>query len=105
MKRFYGQIRVDGETLRFYTRCPICGRKQHGARLPLLCRSVKTLARCEKGSGGRLSQSAFNHTKANATRQLAMRFNLCPRCCRWVCDECYDSTDSPGSCRDCSQGS
>ena len=100
MKQFYEQVRVDAETLRFSVQCPVCGRTQQGAQLPLLCRSVKTLERCVKGRAGRIRQSVFNHTRANATQALAMRFNLCRHCCRWVCDECYDST---GACRDCTQ--
>ena len=103
MKQFYEHIRVDAETLRFYAKCPICGKKQYGVRIPLICRSVRTLARCAGGRANRFSQSAFNHAKANATQQLAMRFNQCRLCYQLVCDDCYDSTDALGACRDCSQ--
>lgn len=105
MKHFYERVRVDAETLRFYAKCPICGKKQHGARIPLVCRSVRTLARCAKGRANRISQKAFNHTKANSTQLLAMQFNQCRRCYRWVCDDCYDAADALGGCRDCSQKS
>ena len=101
MKQFYEHVRVDAETLRFYAECPICGKKQYGARIPLVCRSVRTLARCVKGKANTVSQSAFNHTKATATQQLALQFNQCRNCYRWVCDDCYDISGSDGACRDC----
>ena len=101
MKLFYKRIRVDAETLRFYAECPICGKKQYGARIPLICRSVRTLARCADGRANKLSQSAFNHAKVKATQQLALRFNQCRHCFQCVCDDCYDSTDAFGACRDC----
>ena len=103
MKLFYKRIRVDAETLRFYAECPICGKKQYGARIPLICRSVRTLARCANGRANKLSQSAFNHAKVKATQQLALRFNQCRHCFQCVCDDCYDSTDAFGACRDCFQ--
>ena len=103
MKQFYEQVRVDAETLRFYTECPICSKKQYGARIPLICRSVRTLARCANGRANKLSQATFNHTKATATQQLAIQFNQCRHCYRWVCDDCYDITDALGACRDCSR--
>lgn len=103
MKQFYEHVRVDGETLRFYAVCPICGRKQYGPRLPLICWSVRALTRCEKGQAARLWQSAFNRARANATQQLAMQFNQCRYCYRLVCDDCYDSADALGACRDCSR--
>ena len=102
MKQFYEHIRVDGETLRFSVKCPICGKKQYGAKIPLLCRSVRTLAKCGDGTANRFSQRAFNHAKANATQQLAIRFNQCRHCYRLVCDDCYDNTDALGACMDCS---
>ena len=103
MKLFYKRIRVDAETLRFYAECPICGKKQYGAKIPLICRSVRTLARCENGRANKLSQSAFNRAKVKATQQLALRFNQCRHCYQWVCDDCYDNTDALGACRDCFQ--
>ena len=103
MKQFYEHIHVDAETLRFYAACPICGIKQYGARIPLLCRSVRTLARCVKGKANKISQTAFNHTKANTTQQLAIQFNQCRYCYRWVCDACFDISDDLGACRDCSE--
>ena len=103
MKLFYKRIRVDAETLRFYAECPICGKKQYGAKIPLICRSVRTLARCANGRANKLSQSAFNHAKVKATQQLALRFNQCRHCYQWVCDDCYDNTDALGACRDCFQ--
>ncbi len=103
MKQFYEQVRVDAETLRFYAECPICGKKQYGARIPLICQSVRTLARCADGRANKLSQATFNHTKATATQQLAIQFNQCRYCYRWVCDDCYDITDAFGACRDCSR--
>jgi len=103
MKQFYEHVRVDAETLRFYVSCHICGKKEYGNRIPIICRSVKTLARCVHGNANRISQSVFNHAKANATQLLAMHFNQCRYCYNWVCDECYDIADSNGACISCSR--
>lgn len=102
MKQFYEHIRVDAETLRFYVKCPICGKKQYGTKIPFNCRRIRTLARCAKGRAGKFNQTIFNHAKANATQQLAMLFNHCRYCYQWVCDKCYDVTDADSACRDCS---
>lgn len=102
MRQFYKQVRVDAETLRFYAQCPICGKKQYGARIPLMCRSVRTLAKCTKGRANKFSQTIYNHAKATAVQQLAMYFNQCRHCYQWICDKCYDINDSDGACRDCS---
>ena len=96
------KVRVDAETLRFYAQCPICGKKQYGARIPLMCRSVRTHAKCAKGRANKLSQTIYNHAKATAVQQLAMYFNQCRHCYQWVCDKCYDINESDGACRDCS---
>ena len=52
MKQFYEHIRVDAETLRFYAMCLICGKKQYGAKIPLICRggenSCQVRWRCGK---------------------------------------------------------
>ena len=101
MKQFYEHVRVDAETLRFYTKCPICGKKLYGAKIPFICRSVRTLAKCKKSKANKIYQTTFNHAKANATQLLAMQFNQCRHCFKWVCDKCYDSTDTLGACRDC----
>lgn len=103
MRQFYEHIRVDAEALSFSAECAICGRKQYAVKLPLGCRNVRTLSGCVSGKANKISQTAFNHAKANATQQLALRFNQCRYCYRWVCDDCYDSTDTLGACRDCSK--
>lgn len=103
MKQFYELVRVDAESLRFYVLCPICGRKQYGQRIPLLCRSARALARCSAGRAGRFRQSAFNRARAAATQLLALQCNQCRHCHRWVCDDCYDITDPLGACRSCAQ--
>ncbi|MBQ9931589.1 MAG: hypothetical protein IJO79_04480 [Firmicutes bacterium] len=102
MRQFYEHVHVDAETLRFYAQCPICGNKFYAARIPLLCRSVKILARCAKGTANKVSQSSFNHMKAASVQQLAMlHFNQCRTCFRWVCDNCYDISCQDGVCRNC----
>ena len=103
MRQFYEQVRVDAETLRFYARCPICGKKEFGARLPLICRNAGVLAKCAKGRANRFSQKAYNHAKAASTQQLALCFNQCRYCYRWVCDACYNIDDPHGACTDCSK--
>ena len=103
MKQFYEHIHVDAETLRFYAACPICGKKQYGRKIPLICRSVRTLARCVNGKADKICQSAFNHAKANAALKLAIQFNQCRHCYQCVCDDCYDIADALGACRDCSK--
>jgi len=103
MKQFYELVLVDEESLRFYAKCSICGRKQYAAKLPILCRGIRTLARCKNGKANRLSQSAFNHRKAASVQLLAICFNQCRHCFRWVCDDCYDIDHANGACRNCSQ--
>lgn len=103
MKQFYEHVRIDAETLRFHVQCHICGRKQYGSGLPLICRSVKTLAKCAKGKASKFKQAMFNRAKANATQLLAIHFNQCRCCYQWVCDACYDSTAADGACLNCSQ--
>lgn len=104
MRHFYERVHVDPDTLRFYAACPICGRKYYAARVPLLCRGVRTFAKCAKGKANRISQSLFNHAKANSVHQLPLRhFNQCRGCLRLVCDDCYDISHSDGACRECSQ--
>ena len=104
MRHFYERVHVDPETLHFYAACPICGRKYYAAKIPLLCRGVRTLAKCAKGKADRISQSLFNHAKANSVQQLTLRhFNQCRDCFRLVCDDCYDISDSDGACRECLQ--
>ena len=103
MKQFYEHIRVDAEELCFSAECSVCGRKQYRGKLPFSCRSVRTLAKCVSGKANKISQTAFNHAKANATQQLALCFNQCRHCFGWVCDDCYDVTDTLGACRECSE--
>lgn len=103
MKQLFEHIRVDAETLRFYAQCSVCGKKQYGAKIPIICRRVKTLSRCAKGKAGRLSQSAFNHAKAASVQFIAMEFNLCRNCFQWVCDNCYDINNDGWQCMNCSQ--
>ena len=70
MKQFYEHIRVDAEALSFSAECAICGRKQYAVKLPLGCRNVRTLSGCVSGKANKISQTAFNHAKANATNSL-----------------------------------
>ncbi|MBE6933004.1 MAG: hypothetical protein E7464_06475 [Ruminococcaceae bacterium] len=102
MRQFYQSVRVDAESLRFYYQCSICGRMQYGEKLPLLCRGVRALARCAVGKGG-MSQRVFNRAKVQAVQQLALQFNQCRYCLRWVCDECYDMDHTDGICCTCTQ--
>ncbi len=103
MRQFYERILVDTETFRFSARCKICGKKEYGAKVPILCRSVRTLARCEKGKANKLRQALYNRAKANSTQLIAMKMNQCRHCNQWVCDDCYDNEDSLGACSECSK--
>ncbi len=103
MRQFYKNVGADAETLQFCAECEICGKKEHGTKIPFLCRSVRTLARCEKGKANKLSQALYNHAKANSTQLLAMKMNKCQHCYIWVCDNCYDAEDSFGACSKCSK--
>ena len=104
MRQFYEHVHVDPETLRFYAQCPVCTRKYYAAGVPLVCRSVRTLAKCTKGKANKLSQMSFNHAKASSVQHLAMlHFNQCRDCFRWVCDDCYDTNSENGACRDCTE--
>ena len=105
MKEFYKLVKADAEALRFSVACEECGKKIHGEKIPLFCRGARTLARCKIGKANHLSQRSFNRAKANSTQLLALSFNQCRRCYRWVCDECFDCTDPVGACKACSEKS
>lgn len=99
MRRFYENVDVDFESLRFYAGCPICGRKNYGGRIPLSFRDARKLDRCRHGRAGRLSQMVFNRIKASSVQLLAVHFNQCEKCRRFVCDDCFDSGE--GICAEC----
>ena len=101
MRRFYEHVQVDRETLQFSAQCPICGKMQYGLKLPFRLRSIRTLAKCEKGTAGKIRQRVYNHAKSNSVQVIAMLFNQCRHCYRWVCDDCYDISDPDGTCREC----
>ncbi len=103
MRRFYENVCTDAEALRFSAVCEICEKKLYGARVPFLCRNVRTLARCENGKANKLSQALYNRAKANSTQLIAMKLNQCLRCRSWVCDACFDNDDAVGVCNDCSK--
>ncbi len=103
MRKFYKNVGVDAETLHFCAECSICGKKEYGVKVPVLCRSVRTLARCEKGKANKLSQASYNRAKAKSTQLLAMKMNKCRHCYAWVCDNCYDADDLLGACVECSK--
>ena len=104
MKPLYQTLRVDAERLRFAVTCPLCGRVEYGPGLPLVCRGVRILARCMAGRADRWRQSVFNHARADAVQQLALRLNQCHICHRWVCDGCYKNNREDGICTACSAG-
>ena len=89
------------ETLQFCAECEICGKKEYGFKIPFLCRSIRTLARCEKGTANKISQGLYNRAKANATQMIAIKMNQCRQCRLWVCDSCYNNNDALGICRHC----
>lgn len=101
MRQFYEQVRVDETEMRFYAECPICGKRKHAGKLPLLCRSKKMLELLEQGKSGRIRQAAYNRSKASAVQYLARFFNLCRNCGKWVCDDCYDIKHDCCTCREC----
>ncbi len=103
MRQFYKNVEVDALTFYFCTRCEICGKKEYGVKIPVLCRSVRTLARCEKGEANKVSQALYNRAKAKSTQLIAMKMNKCQHCCLWVCDNCYNTEDSFGACNECSK--
>ncbi len=101
MRQFYKNVKVDTETLHFCAECEICATKEYGTKIPILCRSVRILARCEKGKAGKLCQALYNRAMANSTQLIAMRLNQCRHCHKWVCDSCYDNADEYGACSKC----
>ena len=103
MKRFYNNIRPDEESLRFYCECECCGKRMIGERLPLLCRDVRTLARCKAGTAGAWKQKRYNKAKIKTYSKLILKFNLCQHCFKFVCDGCFDISDDLGACCECSQ--
>ena len=103
IRRCFRNVKVDTETLRFYAEREICGKKEYGVKVSILCRSVRTLARCEKGKANKLSQTLYNHTKTNSTQLIAIKLNQCRHCYKWVCNNCYDNSDTLGICSKCSE--
>ncbi len=103
MRQFYKNVKLDTETLHFCAECEICCKKEYGVKIPILCRSIRTLARCEKGKANKISQALYNRAKANSTQLLAMKMNKCQHCGLWVCDKCYDAEASFGTCSKCSE--
>ncbi len=101
MRQFYKNVKVDTETLQFCAECEICKKKEYGLKIPVLCRSIKTLARCEKGKANKICRSLYNRAKANSTQIIAIKMNQCKRCHSWVCDNCFISEDEYGACTGC----
>ncbi len=101
MRQFYELVGVDTDNLRFFAQCHVCGAKVYDVKIPFMCRSVRSFARCAKGKAGKLRQFGYNRSKANAVQRLAIHFNQCRRCNGWVCDECYDAEASDGACKNC----
>ena len=101
MKMFFNNIRLDEESLCFYYACDGCGKRMYSGKLPLLCRGVRTLARCEAGTAGGWKQKAYNRAKHRAYSKLILKFNLCQHCFKFVCDDCFDT--EAGFCHDCSR--
>ena len=100
MKQFYTQVRPDTALTHFYAACALCGRREYASPIPLLCRGGWAEA-CEHGNADRLRQSAYNRAKTDSVQRLALLFNQCACCHRWVCDDCYRADDGPGICGDC----
>jgi len=105
MRHFYKQISVDAENMRFYAACPICGSRQYSKKLPLLCRSKAQLPLYETGAASGMRQRSFLSARASASMALAVKFNLCRRCGRWVCDDCFVLGAEEDVCAICSDGS
>ena len=101
MKVFFNNIRLDEESLRFYYACDRCGKRTYSGKLPLLCRGVRTLARCKTGTAGGWKQKSYNRAKHRAYSKLILKFNLCQHCFKFVCDDCFDT--EAGFCHDCSR--
>ena len=98
---FFNNIRLDEESLRFYYACDRCGKRTYSGKLPLLCRGVRTLARCKTGTAGGWKQKAYNRAKHRVYSKLILQFNLCQRCFKFVCDGCFDT--EADLCHDCSR--
>lgn len=103
MLHFLNSIKIDKKTMRFYAECSLCGKRKFGPPVPFLCRGKSLIEKCEKGKANILCQKVFNHVKAAAMQILAVHFNQCRTCLKWVCDDCFDENDSNGACRQCSE--
>ncbi len=101
MRAFYQQILIDSKTSRFAAKCPQCGSQHLGRGLPLLCRAPGIPELAQNGQAGRFRQRAYNKRRVSAVQDLAMYFNFCQHCGRWVCDSCFLSEDSQGICKQC----
>ncbi len=101
MRRFLDGIKIDNKTMLFYAECSLCGKRKYGPPVPFLCRGKKRIENCMAGKSNVISQKVFNHAKAAAMQLLAVHFNQCRTCLKWVCDECYDEEDPNGICKNC----
>ena len=100
MRHFYEQVRADDTTFYFFMECDICRKRKYGRRLPLLCRSKILLRQIQEGQNS-LRSRLYNHYHAAAVQELAIQFNRCELCEKWVCDDCFCNTETNGCCVQC----
>jgi len=101
MRQFYEHVLADEKTMRFFTECAICGSRKYSHRIPAICRKRILLKLLENGEVGGIRQAAYNHAKARSVQYLARFFNKCRCGGKWVCDDCFDTGNDYGYCKQC----
>ncbi len=101
MRAFYEQVQMDRRLWRFYAQCPLCAKPYYGRKVPVTSRGLRISARVQIGRADWLRQRLYNRRRTGAVQELALQFNFCPGCGRWVCDSCYDPACRDGSCINC----
>lgn len=101
MQYFYKNVSADLHNKNFYAECTSCRERKYADKLPVFCRSRKTAEKLSAGTGGVCRQKIYNRKKTLAVVHLAIYFNQCSRCGRWVCDSCYTTNVEDGICLEC----
>jgi hypothetical protein len=79
--------------------CDLCGRPWKSAPVSSL---TPTRERSRKNPGCAWQEHDAAYERANL--EAIQHFNRCPRCRRWVCDDCFLLLDEGDMCRECGAG-
>lgn len=101
---FSGQL-IDRSRLgefRFAAVCPICSFQWRSKPIPFSRRNVPAPTPGKQKIYGLLWQREYIQAREKAIQEGQQRFNRCPMCGRWVCDQCFRICDEIDLCAACS---